>query len=38
MPPFPLPAKDLEDLVAYLASLTDEPPASGPTRSAEGIR
>lgn len=38
MPPFPLPAKDLDDLVAYLASLTDEPPASGPARSAEGIR
>lgn len=36
MPPYNLPPKDLDDLVAYLASCTAAPPAIRP--AAEGIR
>jgi putative heme-binding domain-containing protein len=37
MPPYNLPPKDLDDLVAYLASLQGEP-AGNQTKQAEGIR
>lgn len=38
MPPYRLPDRDLENLIAFLASLKGETPASGEVKQREGIR